>query len=378
MTKKDLELIFITAIMFLTGTILLIASSKGTPGEEKSWDEATNSYITKPTCAPSDECACPDADSDGAANGCSWISMLMGAMRPSATLEPGVLMVNALEPYAGLSSPQGLSFILGYGIYGLSYELTSGSVPRYVTISDHQGIRTQFEFKNGESIADPIVYPGDESSVKLMMVDAEGWAVTNEPAYYDLYPGNGEMFRMVASPLSPCYKQLYEYRTVSGRIETISDIGFDVIVDENGIMRQIMAPSRFADIITTSPYKYSVNFYTLKDVELEKGTNSLYNITEGAEPVKSWVIENPNTNTVNELRASLIRGSETNIYNFVYSDATEEWTLTKGDGLVIDTKEKLWNDARTSYLITQTVKEEGKPIVSKETTLNQIFAWGSN
>ena len=50
---------------------------------------------------------------------------------------------------------------------------------------------------------------------RLMMVDAEGWAATSDPVYYDLYIGDGTMRRFLATDMTGALGSLVSFLLLS-------------------------------------------------------------------------------------------------------------------------------------------------------------------
>ncbi|MBQ3099183.1 MAG: hypothetical protein IJC66_13600, partial [Kiritimatiellae bacterium] len=69
--------------------------------------------------------------------------------------------------------------------------LSDGVTPAEVVMSRPNGEPVSFVFSDGESVARPDPGVHVKMDERLMMVDAEGWAVTSNPVYYDLYVGDG-------------------------------------------------------------------------------------------------------------------------------------------------------------------------------------------
>ena len=278
-------------------------------------------------------------------------------------------------PSPALSSPQALRFVFGYGIHNFSRERTGGNVPRNVFITDPYRVNTLFTFADGSSVANPMMGPEHTKKACLMMVDAEGWACTNDPAYYDLYPGNGDRYRFVAATNSEDFAQLVLYRSAAGREETPQDIGLEVIKDENDVLRQVLAPSRLADIVVQNSFKYSINFYRRSDVQAEKDTDGYYVPVSNASPIIVWTIENPETNTINKLRVTKMVGNATNVSDFTYTAASEEWKLVQGAGLVENIRGSEWDDARQNRIETILIRAAQGDVASKRANRYHTFPW---
>ena len=194
-------------------------------GDWGPWDtfDSEQNMWTK-TCVSVDQPEdCCKVDSTTSAGGsednppttdCAWITTGLGAKRPGVSLGPGRLQISGEKPTPSMSTPQGARFILGYGIHSISGQKTSTGLPRDITIIDPKGITIGLRFLDGESIASPFLGPQQDIQCRMIMVDAAGWATTTNPAYSDLYPGNGELYRFMASTNSDQYLEMVLYRGI--------------------------------------------------------------------------------------------------------------------------------------------------------------------
>ena len=298
----------------------------------------------------------------------------MGSIKPGSVLPSARFQITAEEPTAALFTPQTLRFMMGYGIEGVSKERTAGDVPKDLFFLDPEGLTLGIRFEDGQSIGGPFLGNQLDRNERVIMVDPEGWMVTNEPAYYDLYPGDGNMYRFDASTNSDKYLRFVLYRNIQGREETSGGGGVEVIRDENNVLRQVVVPTRFADIVVSNEWEYSILFYPLADVQ-DKGTNGYYTVRTNATPVVRWVIESPPPSSVDKLRVSEIVGSSTNISDYAYVGAGE-WTLTKGGGLQLKTRDLVWDSGLQNMWSTFTSRGQDGAIVYKATDKYATFPWG--
>jgi hypothetical protein len=223
-------------------------------------------------------------------------------------------------------------------------------------------------FKDGESIGMPVFGDDMIKKLRVFMVDANGWSTLANPAYYDLYTGDGERYRFNAFKTSEQYMQLVSHRTVAGREETYQDMGVEVIRDSNQILRQVLLPTRLADIVTTNYTGYAIKFYTLAAVNLAGGkdSNGCYRLTANAVPFESWIFANPDPKTLRKLRVTRLMGSRTTVYDFVYVPDSDAWTLQTGDGVTVLKQEEdttRWNDDRTLRATTSSIRGTDRSLV---------------
>ncbi|MFH0884050.1 MAG: hypothetical protein V2A56_13775, partial [bacterium] len=290
-------------------------------------------------------------------------------------MKPGILKIRAERPSSALFTPQALRYAAGWGIYEPSTELTGGGTPRSLSLLDTNGLPVEFRFEDGESMGVPV--SGDEhSAARLLMVDAEGWSVTNEPAYYDLYPGNGELYRFCASATASNYFQQVLYKSASGRQETMSDSGVEVVMSQDRVLQQVLSASCLADIVVENSSRYSIRFYQRADVQSQRDENGRFVPSSNATPYVTWVVENPETNSINRLLLTRQLPGGSNVYDFVYVDASEEWTLTTGNGLKTVAKDAMWDDDHENRLVTEIIRSDMGEMALKKTTLYHVFPWG--
>ena len=313
------------------------------------------------------------------ANGCTWVTIAVGRPRPWSILPPGMLRIRAETPSPELATPQALHFSAGWTMYAVSSERTPADVPRYVYMLNPSGLPVEFRFEDGESIGVPTSERVEDLSARLFMVDAEGWSVTNEPAFYDLYPGNGDQYRFGAHPGSSNYLKLVRYRSVSGRIEEGDDLGYEVLYTSNAVLRQIRGAACLADIVPDGDYRYFIRFYRLSDLQSGRDSNGFYVIADGAQPFLQWTIENPDTsNDCNRLLLTEQVGDKTRSFHFEYHPGVEAWDLISGGGLVYDRKETVWDDAHENRLEIETISgPDGKCVLRKASRYHR-FPWGEN
>ena len=343
-----------------------------------TYDEVKNAW-TK-TCVATEGAGncCKIGETKQAASGtdvnCAWITIGIGPVKPGTTLSAGRFQIRAETPTPQLATPQGLEFVMGYGIASVSHERTASGAPRDLFFLDSAGVTLGIRFDDDEAVGSPFLGNQLDRSERVIMVDAEGWAVTNDPAYYDLYPGDGSLWRFGASTNSEDFLNFVLYRSSQGREETSGAGGMEVIRDENRVLRQVLAPTRLADIVVSNSCEYSIVFYQLSDV-LAKGTNGLYGVDTDAIPMKVWTIESPGC-SVGLLRVSEITGGATNISDYVYKSGINEWELTKGSGLQRKARDIVWDGNQENMWSTYTIRAADGSIAYKTTDKYHNFSWG--
>ncbi|NCC52757.1 MAG: hypothetical protein EOM20_16295, partial [Spartobacteria bacterium] len=329
-----------------------------------------------PVCLSSTICGCPDATGPG--NGCVWVNISMGQEAPDSFIPNGKFMIRSELPSALLYTPQSLEMTLGWAMYSVSSDLNGSGAPTRVLLINETGVATDFIFDTGESIAYTRSQEWDIGEAILVMTDAEGWATTNDPAFYNLYPGNGECFSFVADSDSPDYMSLYKYENAQGKKIFGENTGWHVIRDIGGVLKQVRGPSLFADVVTINDIKYELRLYTLDSISLYDAANRRYNILSGKTPIEVWAFENPEPGNINHFRASKIIGASTQIFDYIYVEAVEDWTLIKGDGLQIISKENMRNDDHTERFESYIVTDSENQMAEKSVVHYKEFEWGED
>lgn len=341
-----------------------------------AWDEESNTTITKEACIPGEECDNCEISGDASLD-CVHLKIPVGRKNPGTMLNSGYIMLMAQNPTATMYTPQALKYVKDFHITGLYNQLTEGAYG-HINMTDPYGSTIRFDFNSGSSIGVPM---GGQyySNLRLMMVDAEGWAVTNSPAYYDLYQGNGDLYRFCAATSSVDYLDLILQKTPSGREEHYDDLGYEIIKDEDHILKQIKTPSDLADIQVDTETSYSIKLYRSYQLESGTDTNGYYVPHDGEEALTTWVIENPGE-TVKDLTARRIINANgvksTNVYEFVYADAANEWQLRNNGSDIVNIKNETWDDLKTQLLVTSTVGDNLGKIDKKEQRLYYMYPWG--
>ncbi len=356
-------------------SILLLAFGLHVCGEMNIVVPDYRNNIDTPDCDKNDQAGGCQCETIGVTVGeakvdldCARVKISSGPMRPGTDLGPGFFKLQVVKPTPESATVGALRYVLGYSMYRTSREDTSAGLPRYLSVLNENGISIGFKFADGESLGVPFFGSQSLLTHRILMVDAEGWSTTNNPAYYDLYPGDGDMYRFIAATNSSDYLALSLYRGKTGREETMSTVDTEVIRDDAQNIRQVLAPSCLADVVTASACKYSIFLYHRSEIQAEKDQNGLYVPQPGASVLAQWTIENPDPSSVNNLKVSQGKGSYTNVSDYVYNDASEEWTLTQGAGMKTISKDMAWNDNRTVFLETRIAKGAASAVLSKSTT----------
>jgi hypothetical protein len=334
---------------FLTGTatLLLIASHlNATPGYK--YDQVpvgideNNEIIYQGQCveSPNDCCEEPAGGASGSAagdgdtsTGCAWITISSGAMLPGAALAPGFFNIKIEHPSPEMFTPNRIHYVMGYSLYIHSKWKTSAGLPRHITAINKDGVPIVFQFADDEAVGIPLTEISNNNNHRLMMVDAEGWATDEDPAFYDLYPGDGTVFRFIAASHDRNYLGFVHFKEKTGRIETPETLQTQIIRDEMRTIRQVLAPTCLIDIVATNSLGYTLRFFQRDDVQAAPGADGLFTVNSGVEPIREWRIMNPPDGDGNQLRVIKKTGTSVEQSDFSYNPGSDTWTLVKGGGL---------------------------------------------
>ena len=280
-------------------------------------------------CTASQQCSsCPTPD--GPSSGCILVSLDLGVTTPWSGRRPVSLRIHSSAESESLSTPSRLKVVLGHSFKHVGGGLTAAGAPESVTLVQPEGTEQVFHFRDGESVGVPEPNLLGKSDARLLMVDAEGWATLSAPAYYDLHPGDGSVWRFLATGATNERGALVSFTDPRGRVLAPADFGVDIVRDALGNVRQVKTPSRLADVQTLSPTNYTVTVYPLvADPDFDAAVG-LYAVPSGVTPVR--VLDVERGATVRELLVGFRKGSgPRRLYR--YEAANGDWTLRRPDGL---------------------------------------------
>ncbi len=224
--------------------------------------------------------------------------------------------------------------------------LADGTTPAEVVLSHENGEPIHFVFRDGESMALPDPGVHIKMDERLQMVDAEGWATTSDPVYYDLYVGDGTKRRFLATDMTGALGSLVSITDARGVAVTPADMGVDIVYDSNGV-RQFLTPSRLADIVQHPGFTgYDVKVYAIAEAPSKIATTGLYEVPN-ATPVNTLTVRRENDGK----RAVVTVASGGNdprryVFDYVFDD----WSLTHPSGTE-DRKERKIDDERSAQLL---------------------------
>ncbi len=290
-------------------------------------------------------------------NKCVSVYFSTGPMRNQIDLPPGRIGFMSETPSPTHSTRQALSVVTG--LYGIQRV-----VGNEVDILDNKKNKITFVFPSGSAEAAPSEQYSTWNAA-LKKVDAQGILTTGTPVYYDLYTFNGlERVRFDADTNSVSYLRMVNLRTSEGQVYDADEFGMSCIYDEEGIIRQVMAPTRMMDFVTFDEFKYEVRFYEPQDVSM--GTNGLYEVLAGAQPFEFHTVENwTKANPYDVLNVSRTVGGTTRTFHFVYMDAQNMWFSTEDESLTHQISTMVWDDAKENCIRTKQWTGTGEGVVCK-------------
>ncbi|MGN0886244.1 MAG: hypothetical protein ACI4RT_04520, partial [Candidatus Spyradenecus sp.] len=314
---------------------------------------------------------CDKCPSDGAENGCVHIQINLGRTSVLSDRRPCQLKIFETEASPAIFTPEVLNFVMEYTFSYVSDGQTNKNVPREVVFCNALGARLHFRFEDGESLAIMIAASTAIRTERLQMVDAEGWATAEDPAYYDLYPGDGSVWRFYATNVTGKLGDLVSYTDARGRVITAEDFGVDVIRASNGLLRQILTASRLTDIVMENDHAYTITVYPFdQKPEMSEGLYVLPQVT----PVEAWRIERGG-NDAHLLLATQWKGNgNPKTYTYRYVPDMADWTLTRPNGLV-EEKSFYSGDEDNGMQVAIKKSADGQTIYAQKAFYFEDYGW---
>ena len=315
-------------------------------------------------------CDC-ESSTNSVQNGCVFVTLDLGATTPWTGAAPVRLKIYTRESGPSLSTPEQLKLVLGYTLMKIGSDRTSAGAPATVEFAEPTGRTVRFRFAEGSSVGTPLLALPADGNVRLQMVDAEGWATLSAPAFYDLYPGDGSVWRYSASPAAADFGVLVHRIDPRGVVRTWEDMGVTVLRDAAGRLRQVATRTRLADIVADSDAHYAVTVYPLvEEPDTDPDTGLL--VPPTAAPVR--VLDVRRGASEQELFVGLRKGSG-DIRTYRYEAKNGDWELTLPSG-VVDTKELYYNGDETGAVRLQFVRDASGALL-RRTELNYADRpWG--
>ena len=318
----------------------------------------------------SEDCGCDTGKEVAAA--CIKVNLDLGGTTPWTGSMPCALKMFADSDSPNVFSQDSLYAVLGgYTFKRLGQKtMADGVTPAEVVFSHPLGEPVHFVFREGESWGRPDPGVHVKMDERLMMVDAEGWATTSAPVYYDLYAGDGTRRRFLATNMTGALGQLVSITDARGVTLTPADMGVEIIYDANGV-RQFLTPSRLADVTPFPGFcGFEVKVYPLQSVPQKDAATGLY-VPPQTTPVRHLQVrpENGWRRAVVTLRKG---GGDPVSYVFDY--AMSDWSLTRPSG-VQERKERAIASGKSAYIKNETVAPDGT-LLSRKVKNYKWMSWG--
>ena len=316
---------------------------------------------------PDGECPCNTGGEVGA--NCIKVNIDMGATTPWTGYQKCALKVFADDQSPLVFTPESLHAVFGYTFKRIGNRLLPDKrTPKEVVFSHPDGESVRFVFAEGESLGRPDPGFHVKMDERLMMVDAQGWACTNSPVYYDLYETDGTVRRFLATDMTNERGKLVYIADPRGRRLTPSDMGIDVVLGPDGV-RQFLTPSRLADVSVMDD-GYDVTVYPLQDKPLKDAVTGLYPLPSVA-PVKRLSVRSANGG--NRAVVTLRSGDDdpkTYLFDYVRGD----WSLTRPSGMR-EMRDRSVKDSSVARTVKEDYSRDGELLARSE--YNYVWkSWG--
>ena len=302
-------------------------------------------------------------------NGCVQVTIPLGRASVMSDSRGISLRIYTSTASPALFTPEELRVVMGYSFNALGSDRTSKGVPAAVLFNQAQGEPIRFVFGEGESLGIPDPGVHVELDERVQMVDAEGWATAEDPAYYDLYPGDGSVWRFYATDVTGRLGDLVSYTDPRGRVITAAEFGVEILRGSNGLLRQVVTPSRLADIVMEGETAYTVKVYPL--TASPAFGEGVYVPPAGVSPIETLTVARGEDDR--HLNVTVRKGTgDPRLFRYVY--VGNDWTLTRPSG-VEEMKEMMYGDNENA-MIGKTVKDAQGRVLSMRKTYLTEAPWG--
>ena len=318
----------------------------------------------------STSCDC-DKTEDGVENGCILMTLGLGSTTPWTGSDPVRLRIYTGQANPSISTPAQLKLVLGYTFKNLGADRTSTGAPATVDFVQSKGLVLRFRFVEGSSVGVPLVTLRADDDVRLQMVDVEGWATLSNPAYYDLHPGDGSVWRFVADPSLGQLGDLVRTIDSRGVVRTPEDMGVTVHRDAAGFLRQVCTPTRLADVRILDDRHYTVTVYPLV-AEPETDSETGLFVPPANRPTR--ILDVRRGENDRELIVGFQKGTG-DMRTFRYVAQNGDWTLVRPSGLR-DAKELYYNDDEGGARRLHLVKAEDGTLLRRTEQNYMDCPWG--
>ena len=319
--------------------------------------------------APNTKCNCPQ---EGVSANCIKVNIGLGETTPWTGSLGCSLKIFADDDSPSVFTPESLHAVLGgYTFKRLGQKtMADGVTPAEVVLSHPNGEAVHFVFANGESLGRPDPGIHIKMDARLQMVDAEGWATTHDPVYYDLYVGDGTKRRFLATNMTGALGALVSITDERGVVRTPADMGVDIIYDPDGV-RQYLTPTRLANVTRTADFLgYDVAVYALQEPPRKNTATGLYIVPEG-QTVEYVSVRRENGG---KRAVVTIRKGGGDPLRYVFDYAMGDWSLTRSSG-VEEVKSRNIYDSRAAQTVTE-VLSSSRTMLGRTECNYKWMSWG--
>jgi RHS repeat-associated protein len=362
----------------LCGLLFSVPAASAEEGDEG--DAAKNPEIEPcPTPDETGSCdSCPDNDNNSSDddNACVMVRIGLGDPFPASSGIATHLRLFSQHPSPELYSPSGLRLVTGFSVMYTTGGRTADGAPRSVVVLRPSGLAVTFTFADGESVAAAPDGTGKAFPYRLVMVDAQGWTTLSEPAFYDLYPGDGSSYRFVAAKAAPDYLQFVRHVSPYGQVSGLRELGVEAVRDAGGGLLQVRTAARLADIRIMGETSYAVRLYpnTPAAVSAVPGADGRYAVLDEGALIEELAFSDPG-GEMKAFNVARTAGGATTVSAFTYTRETRDWTLAKPGGRV---KEKRTvQTGGSGYRMTELVRDAEGNACSVSAHDFARYPWGA-
>ena len=321
-----------------------------------------------PACDPQTK-TCSICPTGEVTTGCIKINLDMGVSTPWTGSIGASLRVFADDASPLVFTAESIHPVFGYTFKRLGNRvLSDGVTAKDVVFSHPAGEPVTFTFEEGESLGRPDPGVHVPMNERLMMVDAQGWACTHDPVYYDLYLDDGRVRRFRAALGYAGFGAFVSEKDSRGVTVTAADMGFDIVYGPDGV-RQFLTPSRLADVRVCAD-GYDIAVYPVQTAPAKDSATGLYALPAvGTVKFLSLRSAKGGKEAVVTLRSG---DAEAKVYRFEY--LREDWSLTRPDGIREDNSRAIEDSVRAR--ISKEVRSPSGVVLSHE-DMNYVYRpWG--
>lgn len=269
-------------------------------------------------------------------------TMSLGSAAEGFTPSRAYLSIRTHVQTDAIYSPSAVRFELGYCVREIKGVRESGA-PKQVII--HQGLNTSITADFADQQTEAEVSMGKQGIHNVRLLDAEGSQTAREPVYAEMVKPNGNRYRFALRTLPGIpFGALVEWQPKGKPVQTLADSGYELMLDADGILRQIRGPEFLTTVTTLDSHRYRIDQYPSEQVP-EKTDGGLYQVPDGLRPLLYDVFENPNPEHQKTFRRSYYKnGNLRSIYEWTSNPRYGDYDLAriKVSGEVIRHVKRRW------------------------------------